>query len=102
MKRKATDILGFMVLIALVIFCGTGALIVVKEIASEGVRWFFDIRSAPLFLLVFFWLLAQEEFSNRAIEESRKEVWGRTQIRTGIKAVLGPVARIGDNEEGLH
>ena len=61
MKRKATDILRFMVLITCGIFFGTGILIVVKKIASEEVRWFFDILSASLFLLIFFWLLAQEE-----------------------------------------
>jgi len=48
-------------LITCVIFFGTGVLIVVRKIASEEVRWFFDILSACLFLLIFFWLLAQEE-----------------------------------------
>lgn len=61
MKRKATDILRLMVLITCTIFFGTGVLIVVKKLATEEVRWFFDIMSASLFLLIFFWLLAQEE-----------------------------------------
>jgi hypothetical protein len=61
MKRKATDILRFMVSITCMIFFGIGVLIVVNKIASEEVRWFFDILSASLFLLIFFWLPAQEE-----------------------------------------
>ena len=61
MKGTATDILRLMVLITCMTFFGTGVLIVVKKIASEEVRWFFDILSGSLFLLIFFWLLAQEE-----------------------------------------
>jgi hypothetical protein len=61
MKRKTTDFLRLMVLVTCMIFFGTGVLIVVKKIASEEVRWFFDILSASLFVLIFFWLLAQEE-----------------------------------------
>jgi hypothetical protein len=61
MKGTATDILRLMVLITCMAFFGTGVLIVVKKIASEEVRWFFDILSGSLFLLIFFWLLAQEE-----------------------------------------
>jgi len=61
MNKKPADILRLLVLITCMIFFGTGALIVVKKVDSEEVRWFFDILSASLFLLIFFWLLAQEE-----------------------------------------
>ncbi len=58
---ETSDFLRILVLVTCIIFFGTGILIVVKNIASEGARWFFDILSASLFLLIFFWLLAQEE-----------------------------------------
>jgi hypothetical protein len=61
MKIETTDFLRILVLVTCMIFFGTGVLIVVKKIASEEVRWFFDVLSASLFLLIFFWLLAQEE-----------------------------------------
>ncbi len=61
MKMETTDFLRILVLVTCMIFFGTGVLIVVKKIASEEVRWFFDVLSASLFLLIFFWLLAQEE-----------------------------------------
>jgi hypothetical protein len=61
MKRKATDILRLMVSIICMTSFGTGVLIVVKKIASEEVHWLFEDLSASLFLLIFFWLLAQEE-----------------------------------------
>jgi multisubunit Na+/H+ antiporter MnhG subunit len=61
MKRKATDILRLMVSITCMTSFGTGVLIVGKNIVSEEVRWLFEVLSASLFLLIFFWLLAQEE-----------------------------------------
>jgi hypothetical protein len=74
MDKKATDILRLSVLITCMIFFGTGVLIVVKKIASEEVRWFFDILSASLFLLIFFWLLAQEESLKQSNGRDRQEV----------------------------
>jgi hypothetical protein len=61
MKWKAADILRSMVLVTALIFFGTGALIFLQKIQSEEIRWIFDLLSAFLFLLIFFWLLAQEE-----------------------------------------
>ena len=61
MKWKASDILRLMVLIAVMMFFGTGVMIVVAQTAAEGVRWAFDILAAILILLIFFWLLVQEE-----------------------------------------
>ena len=36
-------------------------MIVLAQKAAEGVRWAFDILAAILILLIFFWLLVQEE-----------------------------------------
>ena len=61
MKWKATDILRLLVLVTLTIFFGTGVLIVAVKTAGEVARWVFDLLSALLFLLIFFWLMAQED-----------------------------------------
>jgi hypothetical protein len=65
MKWKATDILRLLVLIAVLLFFGTGMMIVTAKAAGIAARWAFDILSALLFILIFFWLLAQEESLNR-------------------------------------
>jgi len=65
MKWKATDILRLLVLIAVMLFFGTGMMIVTAKTAGTAARWAFDILSALLFILIFFWLLAQEESLNR-------------------------------------
>jgi hypothetical protein len=60
-KWKASDILRLMVQITVMMFFGTGVMIVLAQTAAEGVRWAFDILAALLLLLIFFWLLVQEE-----------------------------------------
>jgi hypothetical protein len=61
MKRSASEILRLMVLIAVMMFFGTGVMLVAVNTAGVAARWAFDILSALLFLLIFFWLMAQEE-----------------------------------------
>jgi hypothetical protein len=65
MERKAADILRLSVLIALLLFFGTGLMIVTSRTAATAARWAFDILSALLFILIFYWLLAQDESLNR-------------------------------------
>ncbi len=65
MKWKAADILRLSVLIALLMFFGIGFVIVIARTAGIAARWAFDILSALLFILIFYWLLAQEESLNR-------------------------------------
>ena len=65
MKRKAADILRLLVLIAVLLFFGTGLTIATGNTAGIAARWAFDILSALLFILIFYWLLAQEESLNR-------------------------------------
>ena len=61
MKWKAPDILRLMVLILVMIFFGTGVIIVALNTTGDVARWAFDILSALLFLFIFFWLMAQEQ-----------------------------------------
>ena len=61
MNWKASDILRLMVQITVMVFFGTGVMIVLAQTAADGVRWAFDILAAILILLIFFWLLVQEE-----------------------------------------
>ena len=65
MKSKATDILRLSVLIAVMLFFGTGMMIVTARTAGTAARWAFDILSALLLILIFYWLLVQEESLNR-------------------------------------
>jgi hypothetical protein len=61
MKWKASDILRLMVQITVMVFFGTGAMIMVVQTAAEEARWVIDILAATLILLIFFWLFVQEE-----------------------------------------
>ena len=61
MKWKAPDILRLTVLILVIIFFGTGVMLVALNTAGGAARWAFDILSALLFLFIFFWLMAQEQ-----------------------------------------
>jgi hypothetical protein len=65
MKWKAADILRLSVLIAVLLFFGTGMMILTSRTAGTAARWAFDILSALLFILIFYWLLVQEESLNR-------------------------------------
>jgi len=65
MKWKGTDILRLLVLVTVMLFFGTGLMIATGKTSGLAVRWAFDILSALLFILLFFWLLAQEESLNR-------------------------------------
>ena len=65
MKWKGVDILRLLVLVAVMLFFGTGMLIATRNTVGIAARWAFDILSALLFILIFFWLLAQEESLNR-------------------------------------
>jgi hypothetical protein len=65
MKWKGTDILRLLVLVAVMLFFGTGLMIATGNTAGIAARWAFDILSALLFILIFFWLLAQEESLNQ-------------------------------------
>jgi ABC-type nickel/cobalt efflux system permease component RcnA len=61
MKWKASDILRLRVQISVMMVFGTGGMIVPAQTAADGARWAFDILAALLILLIFFWLLVQEE-----------------------------------------
>jgi len=61
MKWKASDILRLMVQITVMMFFGTGVMIVLAQTAAEEARWVIDILAATLILLIFFWLFVQEE-----------------------------------------
>jgi hypothetical protein len=61
MKWKADEICRLMVLITIVMFFGTGILMIVRPMTNEALRWVFDFLSAFLLIFVFFWLMALEE-----------------------------------------
>jgi len=61
MKWKAAEIFRLMVLITIVMFFGTGFLMIVRPMTNEALRWIFDFLSAFLLIFIFFWLLALEE-----------------------------------------
>ena len=61
MKGKTNDLFIMMFIFATLMFFGMAVWMIVQNVTSERVHWMFDIFSAFLFILVFFWLFILEE-----------------------------------------
>jgi hypothetical protein len=61
MKVSTNDLFILMVIFAVLMFFGMATWMIVQNITNERVHWMFDIFSAFLFILVFFWLFILEE-----------------------------------------